>query len=362
MVSQAGELALLCLLLGLQGSLATVFLRQREAHGVLHRPRRANTFLEELRPGSLERECREERCSLEEAREIFQDARRAEQFWRSYTDGDQCASNPCRNGGSCEDQLGSYICFCPDSFQGRNCETNKKDLLVCVNENGGCEQYCSDHAEGGRSCRCHEGYTLQDDGVSCAPTVEYPCGKIPVLEKRNGSNPQGRIVGGRVCPKGECPWQRAGLCHRSTGHCCHPAQEHGALRVPAAAGSRRRGQVLATSVLPPTLGTFDLRRAGPTSGLFPPGGRLTRAHGDLPRPQPGLPLALPLDPVHRPASQRLWLLPSPWKSQHREGYPDRGRGAAMRGNPARRCLGGLRRALLQNPEELEKPDGGLGGA
>lgn len=37
--------------------------------------------------------------------------------------------------------------------------------------------------------------------------VEYPCGKIPVLEKKNASNPQGRIVGGRVCPKGECPWQ-----------------------------------------------------------------------------------------------------------------------------------------------------------
>ncbi|XP_047576426.1 coagulation factor VII isoform X3 [Lutra lutra] len=212
MASQAGELALLCLLLGLQGSLATVFLTQREAHGVLHRPRRANAFLEELWPGALERECLEERCSLEEAREIFQDPRRAEQFWISYTDGDQCASNPCQNGGSCEDQLQSYICFCPDSFQGRNCETNKKDLLVCVNENGGCEQYCSDRAEGGRSCRCHEGFTLQDDGVSCAPTVEYPCGKIPVLEKRNGSNPQGRIVGGRVCPKGECPWQHTATC------------------------------------------------------------------------------------------------------------------------------------------------------
>lgn len=38
-------------------------------------------------------------------------------------------------------------------------------------------------------------------------TVEYPCGKIPILEKRNGSDPQGRIVGGKVCPKGECPWQ-----------------------------------------------------------------------------------------------------------------------------------------------------------
>ncbi|XP_045628918.1 coagulation factor VII isoform X1 [Ursus americanus] len=123
------------------------------------------------------------------------------------TDGDQCASNPCQNGGSCEDQLQSYICFCLDDFQGRNCETNKKDLLVCMNENGGCEQYCSDHAEAGRSCHCHEGYALQDDGVSCVPTVEYPCGKIPILEKRNGSDPQGRIVGGKVCPKGECPWQ-----------------------------------------------------------------------------------------------------------------------------------------------------------
>ncbi|XP_006894377.1 PREDICTED: coagulation factor VII-like [Elephantulus edwardii] len=38
-------------------------------------------------------------------------------------------------------------------------------------------------------------------------TVEYPCGKIPVLEKRNNSTPQGRIVGGKLCPKGQCPWQ-----------------------------------------------------------------------------------------------------------------------------------------------------------
>nr|XP_025864701.1 coagulation factor VII isoform X2 [Vulpes vulpes] len=162
MVAWAGELALLCFLLGLQGSLAAVFLTQEEAQGVLHRQRRANSFLEELRAGSLERECLEEQCSFEEAREIFQDVDRTRQFWISYKDGDQCASNPCQNGGSCEDQLQSYICFCPDDFQGRNCEK-----------------------------------------------MEYPCGKIPVLEKRIGSNPQGRIVGGKVCPKGECPWQAA---------------------------------------------------------------------------------------------------------------------------------------------------------
>lgn len=55
----------------------SVFIPQKEAHGVLHRRRRANWLLEELRPGSLERECQEERCSLEEAREIFQSSERA---------------------------------------------------------------------------------------------------------------------------------------------------------------------------------------------------------------------------------------------------------------------------------------------
>lgn len=53
-----------------------VFLPQEQALGVLHRPRRANGFLEELRPGSLERECREELCSFEEAREIFHNEER----------------------------------------------------------------------------------------------------------------------------------------------------------------------------------------------------------------------------------------------------------------------------------------------
>lgn len=37
----------------------------------LHRSRRANFMLEELRQGNLERECLEEKCSYEEAKEIF---------------------------------------------------------------------------------------------------------------------------------------------------------------------------------------------------------------------------------------------------------------------------------------------------
>ncbi|XP_042553013.1 coagulation factor VII [Dipodomys spectabilis] len=208
--AQARGLTLLCFLLWLQASQETsVFLAQEEAHSVLHRHKRANHFLEELRPGNLERECKEEQCSFEEALEIFKSPERTKQFWSLYTDGDQCASNPCQHGGSCMDQLQSYICFCLPNFEGRNCETDKDSQLICANENGGCEQYCSDHPGAKRSCGCHEGYALLPDGVSCAPTVDYPCGKVPILEKRNSSGPQGRIVGGRVCPKGECPWQAA---------------------------------------------------------------------------------------------------------------------------------------------------------
>lgn len=48
-----------------------VFLRKDEASQILRIHKRANHFLEEVRQGNMERECNEERCSFEEAREIF---------------------------------------------------------------------------------------------------------------------------------------------------------------------------------------------------------------------------------------------------------------------------------------------------
>ncbi|KAM7379843.1 hypothetical protein PAMP_005363 [Pampus punctatissimus] len=49
----------------------SVFSDSRQAHMLL-RSRRANSFLEELKTASMERECVEETCDFEEAREIFQ--------------------------------------------------------------------------------------------------------------------------------------------------------------------------------------------------------------------------------------------------------------------------------------------------
>lgn len=49
-----------------------MFLGARSAHSVLKRFPRANEFLEELRQGTIERECMEEICSYEEVKEVFE--------------------------------------------------------------------------------------------------------------------------------------------------------------------------------------------------------------------------------------------------------------------------------------------------
>uniref|UniRef100_A0A671E862 Proline rich and Gla domain 3 n=1 Tax=Rhinolophus ferrumequinum TaxID=59479 RepID=A0A671E862_RHIFE len=58
---------------GLSAALSTVFLEAKNAHSVLKRFPRANEFLEELRQGTIERECMEEICSYEEVKEVFED-------------------------------------------------------------------------------------------------------------------------------------------------------------------------------------------------------------------------------------------------------------------------------------------------
>lgn len=50
-----------------------MFIKRERASTFLERVRRANTIFEELKKGNLERECLEETCSYEEAREIFED-------------------------------------------------------------------------------------------------------------------------------------------------------------------------------------------------------------------------------------------------------------------------------------------------
>ncbi|CAJ1087472.1 coagulin factor II [Xyrichtys novacula] len=87
MVEPTFKPAAVLLLFLLHGCLAEhVFLDSQKAAQVLVRSRRANQLFEEVKPGNLERECVEEICDHEEAREVFEQPDKTEVFWGTYTD------------------------------------------------------------------------------------------------------------------------------------------------------------------------------------------------------------------------------------------------------------------------------------
>uniref|UniRef100_A0A8D0CFI7 coagulation factor Xa n=1 Tax=Scleropages formosus TaxID=113540 RepID=A0A8D0CFI7_SCLFO len=136
----------------------------QDASQVLNRRRRANSPFEEFRSGNMERECVEERCDREEAREIFENEEKTNEFWNVYFDGDACVSQPCINHGVCKDGIPGYTCFCRPGFQGHNCEIVIPEL--CEKNNGDCEHFCNVEKNKVR-CSCADGYYLGDDGKSC---------------------------------------------------------------------------------------------------------------------------------------------------------------------------------------------------
>lgn len=45
---------------------------------------------------------------------------------------DECASNPCHNGGNCTDLLASFSCECTDEYDGPQCDILR--LVTCENQ------------------------------------------------------------------------------------------------------------------------------------------------------------------------------------------------------------------------------------
>uniref|UniRef100_A0A672L5V0 Coagulation factor VII-like n=1 Tax=Sinocyclocheilus grahami TaxID=75366 RepID=A0A672L5V0_SINGR len=200
-----GDNAVLC---------CSVFVGRDEAHGVLIRTKRANTgWFEELKMDNLERECLEEKCSYEEAREVFEHTEATNEFWKIYDVKDHCESNPCENNGLCSSQNAeSYMCLCSPGFSGLNCERAIKDVTdSCLYDNGSCEHFCEEE-DAQRNCSCAEGYFLGSNGQKCLTHEAFLCGKVPLLQGGGAAmnakdDVRSRIVGGAECPKGHCPWQ-----------------------------------------------------------------------------------------------------------------------------------------------------------
>ncbi|CAO2611519.1 Growth arrest-specific protein 6 [Lemmus lemmus] len=192
--------ALLLLLLASESS-HTVLLRAREAAQFLRpRQRRAYQVFEEAKQGHLERECVEEVCTKEEAREVFENDPETEYFYPRYQEclrkygkpedknpnfapcvqnlPDQCTPNPCDKKGTqlCQDLMGNFFCLCKAGWEGRLCN---KDVNECGQKNGGCSQVCQ-NKPGSFQCACHSGFSLASDGRNCQDIDEcansHTCG------------------------------------------------------------------------------------------------------------------------------------------------------------------------------------------
>ncbi|XP_043928574.1 vitamin K-dependent protein Z-like [Protopterus annectens] len=178
-----------------------VFLSPRDANAVLRRQRHANIMhVEEMIEGNLERECWEERCSYEEAREAIENSEKTDIFWASYYGGRQCLSFPCLNQATCEDTIRSFNCTCAEGFEGRNCEYGKNECHPQMTD--GCQHFCTTGTDQ-YICSCAQGYELGQDNKSCIPKAPYACGRRLAWEK----NSIKMTVDQHNTSSGEFPWQ-----------------------------------------------------------------------------------------------------------------------------------------------------------
>ncbi|XP_035249963.1 growth arrest-specific protein 6 [Anguilla anguilla] len=172
--------SLLLLLLLLVSCSSQISLSRKEANRFLKIHKRGYQVFEETKQGHLERECVEERCSKEEAREVFENDPETEYFYPKYLAcvaqfgdsekkrqdlitcvhniPDQCSPSPCNPRGMvrCEDKKGDFLCHCFTGWSGVKCE---KDINECDKNNGGCEHECN-NTVGSYRCFCRPGYEL----------------------------------------------------------------------------------------------------------------------------------------------------------------------------------------------------------
>ncbi|XP_023222403.1 sushi, von Willebrand factor type A, EGF and pentraxin domain-containing protein 1-like [Centruroides sculpturatus] len=79
---------------------------------------------------------------------------------------DDCLSNPCQNGATCQDLIANYTCHCIRGFTGRNCETNIDDCADDFCQNNAT---CIDGIEE-FICQCLPGFRgrlCEDDVNEC---------------------------------------------------------------------------------------------------------------------------------------------------------------------------------------------------
>ncbi|XP_074172437.1 sushi, nidogen and EGF-like domain-containing protein 1 isoform X4 [Rhinolophus sinicus] len=112
---------------------------------------------------------------------------------------DECQAQPCRNGGSCRDLPGTFVCQCPAGFAGVLCETEVDACHSSPCQHGGrCE-----NGGGAYLCVCPEGFFGYHCETVSDPCFSSPCGGRGYCLASNGSHSCTCKVGytGKDCAK-----------------------------------------------------------------------------------------------------------------------------------------------------------------
>ncbi|NXX89929.1 PROZ protein, partial [Centropus bengalensis] len=154
----------------------TVFISADDANNFMKRQRRDNSLLlEEVLQGSLERECLEERCTQEEAREVFENDEMLSLSCGISPGGRRCSSNPCQHDGVCKDNIRGYTCICAEGYEGENCAFAKNECRHQGKE--GCHHFCYPGSNS-YHCSCADGYELGKDKKQCIALDQCACGRL----------------------------------------------------------------------------------------------------------------------------------------------------------------------------------------
>ncbi|XP_062902209.1 sushi, nidogen and EGF-like domain-containing protein 1 isoform X3 [Mobula hypostoma] len=102
---------------------------------------------------------------------------------RCQIDIDECASYPCRNGGTCLDGQNAFACQCSAGYTGVLCETDINDCSSNLCQNGGT---CIDGISA-YSCQCTFGFSGKHCEIADSPCKSKECQNGGVCEVNNGT-------------------------------------------------------------------------------------------------------------------------------------------------------------------------------
>ncbi|CAD1477837.1 unnamed protein product, partial [Heterotrigona itama] len=97
----------------------------------------------------------------------------------------ECSSNPCQNGGTCQDLYEGYQCHCPLNWEGPNCVMDVNECVRLLGTDLGCQNGATCHnLQGSYRCDCTAGWF----GLHCTK-------KTPICNTQNSNE----LCGHGVC-------------------------------------------------------------------------------------------------------------------------------------------------------------------